>query len=530
MSNTNNHSFHKTNEEETCDIELSNATNESANNIAEAGKKYLEWELGKMKTSLDFSSQVGSRDAHQRPKERLVYLDWLRAMAILSVILVHAMEQLPSTAENTPQWMIERKDGFMRVFCTFGVPIFFYISGTAQALNRQNFWTYSKKRVLRMLLPTILAIPILLQPTQYMACNTGHTRKWCKAYFPDYPITYLSFLKNWYSSGLAVFSDLHWLWFLPAMLCVDLLNYAPGRIMLYLLEGGFYGKNGKKRPLKERGDIIASCVLNLLYLTISGFAWPGLIPYQIAFVLAIIFVCIGLRLFVNTRQYPVWFITCWIFPIFTALLALWWPHQSNGDEAAGSILLTFNLFTIFSLQGQLEQMALPYWLKFERDGGKNYGLYKIIKVSRFIWTLFWFSISIPSSGTENRISQVPMYRKSPELAFLGQIGTWVALKIMHGIAIKYYNEVIDEVLFLHITQSPIIIYLFHMPLIVLSFGISDCFSPSISFVYTFLVDTTFVFITSFLIYYMLLQSKVTRAFFGLKKELKTVKSQGYQRI
>ena len=74
-------------------------------------------------------------------KERMYYADWLRAVAIHFVIMVHC-DQLcmeatdirnPETFARVPynEEIIEKARGFIKSLVQCGVPLFFYISGMA---------------------------------------------------------------------------------------------------------------------------------------------------------------------------------------------------------------------------------------------------------------------------------------------------------------------------------------------------------------------------------------------------------------
>jgi fucose 4-O-acetylase-like acetyltransferase len=63
--------------------------------------------------------------------------------------------------------MQERKLGILRCLVQIGIPLFFYISGSAVAFHRGGFLSYLKKRTLRLIIPLIIAIPVFLIPRLY---------------------------------------------------------------------------------------------------------------------------------------------------------------------------------------------------------------------------------------------------------------------------------------------------------------------------------------------------------------------------
>ena len=99
---------------------------------------------------------------------RLHYLDWLRLLAILGVIVFHAVHPFDHIA-----WHIKDPEPSVLVtlFIVFlypwGMPLFFLISGAGSwfALRRRTGLQYAKERVTRLLLPfgvgSILFMPIM---------------------------------------------------------------------------------------------------------------------------------------------------------------------------------------------------------------------------------------------------------------------------------------------------------------------------------------------------------------------------------
>ena len=67
--------------------------------------------------------------------------------------------------------ILQKKDGFLRCLLQIGIPSFFYLSGNAMTFYKtqeKGFGKYFVGKITSLILPFILAIPILLVPRLYM--------------------------------------------------------------------------------------------------------------------------------------------------------------------------------------------------------------------------------------------------------------------------------------------------------------------------------------------------------------------------
>lgn len=87
----------------------------------------------------------------QTRKNRIFYLDELRALAILLVILVHAAQFFPTTVESLSTVTCLSYVSIGRV----GVPLFFMLSGALLINKEYTLTAFFKKRLLRVLIPAI---------------------------------------------------------------------------------------------------------------------------------------------------------------------------------------------------------------------------------------------------------------------------------------------------------------------------------------------------------------------------------------
>lgn len=91
-------------------------------------------------------------------KSKVFYLEFLRALACFSVILLHSVSDVVSNPDvfGTNTWHIAN---IVNTFTRFAVPTFFMISGylSLSAKKETGLWEYLKKKVGKILVPLFLA-------------------------------------------------------------------------------------------------------------------------------------------------------------------------------------------------------------------------------------------------------------------------------------------------------------------------------------------------------------------------------------
>lgn len=101
-------------------------------------------------------------------KPRLVYLDWLRVIAMLGVFLIHVTDVFNTVGfeiKNAQQSeVITIVQGFM---FPWGMPLFFFVSGAGSyfALRHRTAGQFTRERTLRLLVPWLTGT-LLLGPVQ----------------------------------------------------------------------------------------------------------------------------------------------------------------------------------------------------------------------------------------------------------------------------------------------------------------------------------------------------------------------------
>jgi glucans biosynthesis protein C len=148
----------------------------------------------------ELSGSVFDRDAASQatvPGQRIHYFDWLRAIAVLGVVVYHTF--LPF-ARST--WLVrnaEQSDLLLAVvllFETFGLAILFLIAGVSArfALQHRSVRVYLGERAGRLLLPFVVGALVVVPPTGYIiGRHIGTVSGSFLAYLMAHPSTVLAY-------------------------------------------------------------------------------------------------------------------------------------------------------------------------------------------------------------------------------------------------------------------------------------------------------------------------------------------------
>jgi hypothetical protein len=102
-----------------------------------------------------------------------------------------------------------------------GIPIFFYISGVGAShynCEKHSFLSFLGSRVMRLLVPLLVAIPLFLMPRLYLTQAFEDTAQLEGGVIDNYWAYCIALLPH-------IASKLSWLWFLPMLFSVTIFCY-----------------------------------------------------------------------------------------------------------------------------------------------------------------------------------------------------------------------------------------------------------------------------------------------------------------
>lgn len=151
----------------------------------------------------------------------MYYADWIRVIAVHSVIYVHALLNAGDTTEMYERDASEKKEGICKCMAQVGMPLFFYIAGMSSTFfntEKNGYLNFVKTKTQRLLLPLIGAILLLLIPRLYLS---QEYEAWTRV---DDKIENNFFVYMWKVIP-SVPAKLSWLWFLIVLFVIMILNY-----------------------------------------------------------------------------------------------------------------------------------------------------------------------------------------------------------------------------------------------------------------------------------------------------------------
>jgi peptidoglycan/LPS O-acetylase OafA/YrhL len=241
-------------------------------------------------------------EAPQAPKQksvRLQYLDWLRVLAILGVIIFHAVHPFDHIS-----WHIKDPEPSVPVtllitlLYPWGMPLFFLISGasTQFALRRRTGYQYASERVTRLLVPFLVGSIILTPIMAYF--ETSHKELYFGSFtsFILNPDVIKTFFTEFHplSFNPQIFAALGYhLWFLGFLFAYSLIALP---LFLYL-----HRPSGKRliEQLAKVGEKTGALLLLIIPLVVIQFTlrphyptehdWAGFVTMLVFFVSGYVF-------------------------------------------------------------------------------------------------------------------------------------------------------------------------------------------------------------------------------------------------
>jgi glucans biosynthesis protein C len=237
-----------------------------------------------------------------QPTSRQAYLDWLRILAIIGVLVFHSAMAFVAEWE----WHIKNKDTsellmeFNFWLSRFRMPLLFFISGTVCyfMLRKKSGWSFVGLRFRRLFIPLLIGMLVIVPPQVYMERLTqGFTGN------------YADFYPTIFTTGPYPQGNLSWhhLWFILYLFIYDVL-FTP--LFVWLLSDKGKGFLQKLNWLASGKNIYIIIIPSVIWYTCMVIDHPGTnnlvddwnnIIYWPMFLLAG-FLCIAHPLFMDSLE------------------------------------------------------------------------------------------------------------------------------------------------------------------------------------------------------------------------------------
>jgi len=488
-------------------------------------------------TEIPVEDVAGNSLQKRKPKtsKRLLHVDWIRGVAITVVVFVHICQEASVATINMPDWEKERNNGAVEVFCTFGITIFFFCCGMTQTFKRNTWFEFTVRRFNRLILPFLVAIPLVLQPTQFISCQYGKKlrRAGCKHMYPSsdspgYPLegtftlyNYPEFLNFWFQrfASSEIVSIFNWMWFLPIMFATDIMSFMGCRWMLFFFEGGWYTKENSpsarsteplhirvQSALGKKDVLVATCFM-IMYNMVTSIMYPQLVVYWMGYWVSLITVCIGLVCLRRTKRWQIWWVVKKILPTLTCFYALFWPLDNS------AMIINLQQFVLFSQQGYLQQLVDEFQKVYCAEPAS-----RSCMAFNLVLVVFMVGACAPTGVQAATPFEVPMYKGNMGLALLATIGNWITIETCDSLMRAYYDKRGNPWIFFHFVQFPMVLYIFHFFFLVIAttWVTMPLVDYNWSYPLVYFIAFVFTYGCTGLLYALLLQFKFTRSLFGIR--------------
>jgi glucan biosynthesis protein C len=270
-----------------------------------------------------------------QPTSRQAYLDWLRIMAIIGVLVFHSAMAFVSEWE----WHIKNKETsdllleFNFWLSRFRMPLLFFISGTVCyfMLKKKSDWSFVGLRFRRLFIPLLVGMLVIVPPQVYMERLTQ-----------GFAGNYADFYPTIFTTGPYPQGNLSWhhLWFILYLFIYDVL-FTPLFVWLLSDKGkGFLQKlnwmaSGKNIYLLIVPSVIWYCCMALDHPGTNNLIedWNNIVYWPL-FLLAG-FICVAHPLFMDSLERNRRFSLALAFLTFITINYIRWNDVEPWDIISG---------------------------------------------------------------------------------------------------------------------------------------------------------------------------------------------------
>jgi peptidoglycan/LPS O-acetylase OafA/YrhL len=393
-------------------------------------------------------------------KERAYYVDWIRSMAIVLVILVHALcnsfDASGLDPDDVPA-LQQKKDGIIKCLVQIGIPMFFYISGIGATFfntEEKNFGIFVGEKSLRLLLPFIVGIFAFLIPRLYF----GQTYEDFTRPNDEIENNYWDFTKK---TLPGIHLKLSWLWYLPAlfidfMICYPLLRWSVRR-----------SQGIKYDPLVDTGIIAHQMVTLAIWGSICYFIVTKddygsiyLVP-AVATLGCVMAAIYSVQLALGGKQgYKGALLIKLIGPCGSIAMNYWKVQTKN--QNLYHIFLMINFDAIFFSQGVIDMCYWRKMIKLRRELGDTVMAPAMVGIGLLLYAL----CSPMNYGGLGQLFFYPLY-DDYWLQCLYTTGTWLFVFTIVWITAHIANDKFNETFFKYFTGAALYSYLSHYFFIIL---------------------------------------------------------------
>ncbi|OII73491.1 hypothetical protein cand_003160 [Cryptosporidium andersoni] len=499
-------------------------------------------------------------------KSRCFFTDWLRSVACVLVLAVHGMV---AVQRIIPTNSLEENisDRFIIQLLHFGMPTFFYLSGRAifySKLDLSVTYSYRKfifRKLRRLIVPSFIGYFTVVALAAYL----GSSWRPCAPKPPFLNIIdfYVKYLAEFKCSGL------EWLWFLPMLFIILIINQ-PGFLYLKVrYEHIFKNTYSDDKLINQYKYLNKYCKLHVLLITSSVLIFYFLLGFPSQPIFCFVIPYIFIPIFIQLRRYPLLsnllkysfltylpiyigsgFMAYRLDNIIKTILELSFNSQNYlsmslvfDNEIQLRVILAIIFYNYFFIAGFLDML-----LDVDNEYKRSNFVKNMIPVKSLI-LITMTAITWPNNKLlVTYLWAYPCY-SGGYTTLLFVLGTWVWLEIFR----VFGEELLQKVNFspkiqCHFSQSCIVVYIIHVvwqefliryifiyiitpssPYSLYdgkSLVIGSYIFPSLNFFTTWIMLICGSFILSMLTYIVSVKWKITRTLFGIDATSQNIQDNG----
>jgi len=401
-------------------------------------------------------------------RKRVYYIDWIRVVAIHLVVTYHVVQALDWVG------LFDHVLGMQKFVVAFratalqvGMPMFFHISGRAQALSKTvGFRMTLLRRAQRLLLPFVVCYVILVPPWQYIdkEYDWNHPSSFHMKANPIYWLT-----KYYTTSQFLLYFDLAWLWFLPALFAITVLS-TP----LILLAERHRGASG--RFTYSMSTILLGAGFLLGLVCGCGFSWRfGFFAIMGPTSAVLMAQVVPLppqggsadgapeRSWLAASLVTLAQVIASVGLVLSFAYAKIDPERSDGGHDPRAAVPFLVLCLGFYVQGYFSQR----WSTGESDldGARPPTRARLYRLGLAYLLQLGLMVSSPLGDVETGHFIYPIYSTSykygPAFGAVHVLGTWCYIGVWVLLFQAYGDHIVSKPFFKHATGSTVVVYIFH---------------------------------------------------------------------
>lgn len=436
----------------------------------------------------------------RRNKERSYWLDWLRIVAIYLVMCFHVAQCLTELGLWKKPGELLGVTNYMATSLQFGMPVFFHISGRAQAFAKPtSLRNMAQQRAFKLLLPAVVAYFLLIPNREYIfdttalcfspTCNltqstaaVAQREPWggrdpsCRCVWTEgFPFNYGRYIVHYFTPGVYRF-NIGWLWFLPTLFGISLVS---GPIFIFAETGlATYRAIACSSWLfqvivaKVLFDYYWAFLFFCIFGSVSATALVSLVPFPPREAEVADQAAHNEALAASSRQRwlaaraltAVHMITC------VGIVSCVWYRHPDGTPFQSSVGPACFLNIIFYQHGYFiqrwdaESMTIVEQDARPQDAPSAFTMCKWGYQVVLLWTIFLLlCLSSPIGKMEEMI--YPIYSASfedgPFFGVFHVLGTWCYVEMAVQMFRAFCDRQINAWLYMHAAKSTIVVYIFH---------------------------------------------------------------------